>query len=624
MGDAAGCGSDRWGEVAAMAVEDGARRHAFRMLVAALVVLAGHVPHGWAQEAAGGSGGGVGGGFGGGAGLGGGAAGEAGGAAAGKPDQPAAAAVGGGSGAYVSSPGWTVNLGLTVSETWTDFAAPERRTGTIPVFPPPPPDPTVKIRPATLTGRPDFITQVSPSVSIHGDTPRVSMDLFYAPSATIYAQGTNRNGFGQNLNARAHAMVVENLFYVDVFGYAALVPTLGGQGFSGGIPIGGQPPPGTGVGTDVTNSRQSLSQVYSFGVTPYLIERFGGWGTGKIGASARMTSSGAATYTNAVGGSTRQPAGNTETLQESAEFTSGENLGRFQTRTIVSGQQTTGSGLARNSSNYIAQNTVSYALTRWAAVFGQIGYETISYASANTPFKSNEITWSTGVKFTFGDDGFASIGYGHRYGVNSVSFEGAYNLTARTRITGRYSTGFGTELQLLQADLASSGIDQYGTSVNLDTGAPIFLAGGGAGGGGNQNLYRTQNFSATLSSVVFQDPVSIGVQVSDQTLIASAGVATAFPSKSMSVNASWQHSFGELLGGGLYVVYGKRDLQGLGVGNTAVSGRDTYLATSASLSYTFSPSLVGSARYSYYDQTSNVQFRSYTQNLVMISLSKQF
>jgi len=102
-------------------------------------------------------------------------------------------------------------------------------------------------------------------------------------------------------------------------------------------------------------------------------------------------------------------------------------------------------------------------------------------------------------------------------------------------------------------------------------------------------------------------------------------MATAFPSNSLSINASWSHAFGELTTGGLNFVYGIRDLQGLGAGGiSTTNGKEHYLATSAYLSYTFSPSLTGSARYSYYDQVSNVQFRSYSQNLVMISLSKQF
>lgn len=602
-----------------MATKHGARRRASRLLAAALVVFAGPVPYGLAQEAGGSGGGSAGGGIGAGT-----ASGAVPGDTGGAPGQPAGAAPGGtapGSrtGTYVPSPGWVVNLGLTVSETYTDFAVPAGVGKPRPVFPPPPPPDPTGTSGSRLAGRPDFITQISPYVSIHGDTPRVSMDLFYSPTATIYAKNGNQNGFGQNLNARAHAMVVENMFYVDVVGYAALVPTLSGFGLNSGLGGGGVPPPNV----DQTNSRQSLSQVYSFGVTPYMIQRFGGWGTGKIGVAARTTTSSASSYANGAGGTTSQPAGSTQTLQETAEFTSGENLGRFQSRTVVSGQQSSGSGLSRNSSNYIAQTTLSYALTRWAAVFGQVGYETLDYASANTPYSSAAATWSVGAKFTFGEDGYATIGYGRRYGVNSISFEGAYSLTARTRITGRYWTGFGTELQLLQADLANSGIDQYGTSVNLDTGAPIFLGGGGFAGG-NQNLYRSQNLNATLSSVIFNDPVSIGVQVTDQTLIASAGTATAFPSKSMSVNASWSHSFSELLGGSLYAVYGKRDVQALGTANSPISGKETYLATSAVLSYTFSPTLVGSARYSYYDQTSNVQNRSYNQNLVMISLSKQF
>jgi hypothetical protein len=258
-------------------------------------------------------------------------------------------------------------------------------------------------------------------------------------------------------------------------------------------------------------------------------------------------------------------------------------------------------------------------------VFGEIGYEAINYSSTNTPYKSNDPIWSVGANFTLGADGHVRIGYGRRYGADSVTLEAAYALTAKTSVSARIWTGFGTDLQLLQANLATAGVDQYGGFVDLDTGAPIFLNGFGGGAGGNQNLYRTQNLTASLSSVVFDDPVSIGVQGTKQTLVATAGTATAFPNNSLSVYANWSHAFGELTTGGVSFTYGIRDLQGFALSNTVTAnGREHYLATSAYLSYTFSPSLTGSARYSYYDQVSNLQYRSYSQNLVMISLSKQF
>ncbi len=539
---------------------------------------------------------------------------------------PAAQPAGGGAGLYQPAPGWVVNLGLTLAEVYTDRAVAYLHALPVRTIPlPPPPDPHVGFR-RSITVQPDFITQITPTLSIHGDTPNVSMDLFYSPTASIYAQNGSRSGLAHNLNARAHTMVMENLFYVDMQAFAGLMPTLGGQGYGGGFDGGGGGGIGGGGGTPVTGQtaqRPGVSQTYSFGITPYVVQRFGGWGLAKLGVSARMMSAGTSQYTNGAGGNTTQPASNTQTLQETAEFTSGENLGRFQSQTITSGQQTTGSGLARKSSNYIAQTSLSYALTRWIAVFGQVGYETVNYAATDTSYQSNGITWSGGTKFTFGEDGYAKIGYGRRYGVNSVSFEGAYALTARTRITGRYWTGLGTEMQLLQADLANSGIDQYGGLVNLDTGAPVFLAGAN-GGGGNQNVYRTQNFNATLSSIVFNDPVSIGLQMSEQTLVATTGVATAFASKSRSINASWQHQLSELLGSSVTVLYGTRDVMRLGTLNTPIAGQETYIATNAGLYYTFSPGLVGAARYSHYEQTSNVQFRSYSQNMVMISLSKQF
>jgi len=598
--------------MAAMEVEPGARRNAGLVLLAALGLFAAAVRPVAAQEEAPGTGGQ--------GGTGNAQPGTAqtgtGQPGTGQPGGNPPAANAGGGGFYAPAPGWIVNLGMTVSETWTDAARTAIDKKVVPLPPPSTVD-TIKL---TRRFVPDYITQVSPTLSIHGDTPRVSMDLTYSPSVSIYAINGSQSNVSNSLAGHAHAVVMEDAVFVDMTAFAGLMPAFGNYAING-IPAGpGQPPPVT-VGN---NARETLSQVYSFGITPYAVHRFDGWGTAKVGVTFQASASGTASYTNAVGGTSHQAAANTQNLQGTAQFTSGENLGRLQSQTVVSSNLGTGTGVARNSSDYVAQQTLSYALTRWAAVFGQVGYEAISYSSTDTPFKSNAPTWSAGMSFTFGSDGHVKIGYGRRYGDDSITFEGAYALTAKTSISGRIWTGFGTDLQLLQADLANAGVDQYGGFVDVDTGSPIFLGGFGGGAGGNQNLYRTQNLSVSLNSVVLDDPVSIGVQATKQTLVATAGIATAFPNNSLSVNASWSHAFGDLTTGGLNFVYGIRDLQYPGTGLTGINGKEHYLATSAYLSYTFSPSLTGSARYSYYDQVSNVQFRSYSQNLIMISLSKQF
>ena len=521
---------------------------------------------------------------------------------------------------YTPAPGWAVNLGLTVSQTFTDngrgFGG---GTGT------------------TTGRRAEFITEVAPTLNIAGNTPRVQVNFGYTPSFRYYAVDDRQSNISHSMNGRARVTVVEDLFFIDAFAYAALVPRFGalGVGFPVGPPVPGQPP-----GSNLGFSRDQLSQVFSFGVTPYVVQRFGGWGTGKLGISFQQTSSsgttgglfGAPVPTPApTPGGFQQfnPAGVTRTIQETAEFATGEELGRYKNLTRLSAAQIDGTGATRNSKSYVAQNVLSYAATRWLTVFGQVGYQKFDFPAAVTigtaqPFRLSEVTYGAGVKMIPNADSQITISYIRQFGLDTVNVDAFYAITARTTASLRIWTGLGTNLQQLQNDILTTGLDQYGYNVALDTGAPVFLGAGFLPG--TQNVFRSNNLSASLTTNWTRNSFSLGVSASDQRVLATAVVTnpndpagSRFGSgRSIGINAGFTHQFSELMSGAIFGTYGAR------FSSNAAAGTDHFLSSSASLSYIFSPTLTGAARYTFYDLISQTPGRSYIQNVFILSLSKQF
>src|SRR5436190_7248251 len=73
--------------------------------------------------------------------------------------------------------------------------------------------------------RADFITGISPGISISGESTRLRATLDYSPTVQLFALTPNQDFLGHNLYANSTATLVPDLFFLDARGYMALQPT---------------------------------------------------------------------------------------------------------------------------------------------------------------------------------------------------------------------------------------------------------------------------------------------------------------------------------------------------------------------------------------------------------------
>lgn len=90
---------------------------------------------------------------------------------------------------------WTVVPDVTLRETYTDNAFI-----------------------AAGVPRSDFVTQVTPGIRIDGQSPRLTANFNYRPSAQFYAHNSEANDVANNLDAFARLEAVEKFFFVEVAG----------------------------------------------------------------------------------------------------------------------------------------------------------------------------------------------------------------------------------------------------------------------------------------------------------------------------------------------------------------------------------------------------------------------
>ena len=327
-----------------------------------------------------------------------------------------------------------------------------------------------------------------------GNTPRLQLTLDYAPTLALYAHAGSLNALTEQLNGIGLVTMVPDLAYVDVRALAGVHSLYGGIGGTRYQSALRRPPPARrrlpslpwGANSMGLN-RSNEVQTDSLAISPYLLRRFGDYGTGKLGYSLSATQSnlltGFASSPMAGGGN-----GQTQvTNEELAHFATGEFLGALQNVFDLDLQQsnsntdaafiTATTGLQANSNSTpstrnIVTDQVNYVVNRAITVFVSGGHENITYTGVIQPI--DDLTWSIGTTLTPNSDSLLSVSYGHLNGFNSFSAYGHYELTARTILTVSYGSTLGTQLQNLQGQLNLATVNPTGSLMNAQTGGPLF------------------------------------------------------------------------------------------------------------------------------------------------------
>lgn len=480
---------------------------------------------------------------------------------------------------------------------------------------------------ASSPRRADVFTLISPAISLTGDTARLQVNATYSPVVSAFAQTSSRTRVDQYLSGDALATVVPDLFYVDLRSFITQSSITGGYGPYGSSSLNG---------TDQV-------QTSSVSLTPYLVHRFDGWGTGTLSYTFAYTSqsgygngsNGALLATDpALGGGFFNNQVNTGfsgnqdliTNRELAQFTSGENLGRINLIGTVSLEQLGGSGTgAYGSNSYDNLYTVDgqYALNRTFAFVGEIGYQNLRYGGL-FPVAVNSPVYQVGVHLTPNPDSSITVTYGRRDGLDSVFVDGTYAPTARTRVYASYSTGLTSSAQD-QQNLLQSAIFTGGFATSARNGAPLVSTNDAFG---TQNtIYEDRRFSLTGVLLRPRDTYSVGVVHEERRPV---GGGTAFIGSGNYGGTygqlSWQHDLSPTVSTGVYVQYGTNTIatQSTGQGGSGSSG-EQFASASASVNYAISASVSGHATYIFNSRFgSGIAGRDYLENVVLVGLRKGF
>lgn len=486
----------------------------------------------------------------------------------------------------------------------------------------------------------DLISFFTPGISIAGDMPRVQATFDFAPTLAIYARTSDLNALTEQMNGLASVTLVPDLAYVDVRALAGVQSQYGGIGGLGSVgapantALAGQT---TGLAANgQTLNRNNEVQTTSFGISPYLLQRFGDWGTGKVGYSWGVTKSnslsGFASLPFSTGAGTN--AQTLHTNEEIANFTTGQVLQFFQDSFDVDLQQTqstAGAGVinlqtgvplqsTQNSSSTRATITdrITYQVTRGISVFALGGHEDIVYSGIGAQ-SIHDLIWSLGTTWVPNPDSSLTISYGHQNGFNSLTVNGFYALTARTTLTASYGSTLGTQLEFIQNQLNLEGAGANGTLVNAQTGANGSLFGATNALGVQDGVFRTTTLTVGSTTTLDRDIISINLLLATQT----ASGATAASGTSKTFNGTWVHQMRPDMTVSAAVSYAIQD-ETNGFVSIANPGNNTSIVASLAWQWQISDTVTTSVRYSFFERTSPVTTYDIYENMLIVGLSKHF
>lgn len=471
-----------------------------------------------------------------------------------------------------------------------------------------------------------FEGRLTPSFFVSGETRLLQANVSYSPTLYYYPSDQSQSRISQNLNASVQGTIIPEMLFLNLRGFATDTSSSGIYNPSG---------------TQTVN-RQNVEQVYSFSASPSLTHTFADTGTLQASYSINDTatlnpgngSNNNINYINNInnGFGNYQPSylaapGDTRSLSQSenATFTSGSDFGRYHHTLALTGNQTSGNNGTPESHRDIANYGLAYAINRFVSLIGTVGYEDLSYGASSLngvatshPYKVSGMIGGAGVKLTPNADSSATITYGWIDGGASFTLDATYKPTARTSLYASSSSGITTNSQQISGFVADSTVNDYGISVDPNTGAPLQFANTALGG--TNQPYRLTRTSLTGALLFDRDTFSATIIASEQKN-PGGPVIQNVNSNSLFGSLSWQHELSETLSSNLSAHYGVQQTPST---KTSPSSSTTSVAFDAMVSKTINEKLSGSLIYTFINNDGNTASSRITINEILLGATQRF
>ncbi len=288
----------------------------------------------------------------------------------------------------------------------------------------------------------DFVTDISPGFTLNGQGRRFSLDVFYNLQYLNYARNTSSDRFNNQLQVLGNGEVAKDLFFIDLRG------TVRQDNISNRL----------NTPDDTLSVSNNQTNVYTFGISPYLKHRFGSFMDGEARYSFDRVES-----------STGRSDSSTNAVL--LDLTSGQAFRAFTWNTFYRGIQED-QVFGETITFQRVEASGSYNFNRKVAVVFGTGYEDNEFFTLKEDTLT-AVTWLAGVRLTPNTRTLLEGGAQNRFfGVTPY-----LNLEYRSRRTAlalRYSEDLTTSNQVRSGQTLVPLLDPFGDPIlDPDTGDAI-------------------------------------------------------------------------------------------------------------------------------------------------------
>ncbi len=441
----------------------------------------------------------------------------------------------------------------------------------------------------------DFITTVSPGLNLAVQGSRVKLNLNYNPQELFFARGTSPDQIQQRLQGAGHSEIVPEMLFFDANVSAD-------QEF-----INNTGP----IGSTTLTTNNNLQTVYAETATPYLLQHFGPY----MDSETRYRFSSVSTS-----GAQVAPQTIHEGLQR---FTGGEFFGRLSWAVtadwnlIQRGISTNDAFSSTDSKSELARADFRYPVYEALSIIGGAGYEKI--IDPTLLEQPSGLIWNAGFQYQPNPKILYTLTYGRRFNQTDIELHSTHQVTPRLTVNTLYSKTIQTGQSQLAANLGQLIAGPNGTFINSQTGQ-IFVLGNTTSGRSSSAFGITSgSFLQTRSeadATFTSGRNSYFATVYDVKETSNSGTIASEKIRGGSV--TWNRQLWPDLTSNLGGSY-NRDTFEDGIGRI-----DDFYSAFFGLAYNFGPDASANMLISRSDTESNIATNSVENDIITVSLRKQF
>jgi len=428
----------------------------------------------------------------------------------------------------------------------------------------------------------DFITDLEPSLVVHGAGSRFTLDLDASVKLLLYARDRSLSTALPSLMEANTTELIPDLLFLDTRAWVGQQPKNTGQAVSGSQFTGQQ---GATTATGI--------------ISPYIRNHFGDFADSQL----RYTFSGFL-GTSGVGSSMTNSL--TETLVSGPQF----QRVKWSVTGAASFSQYSNSGNtgSRRTHDLLAEVDGEYVIEDWVSALAGVGYESIRDETLDN--QPNGPIGMVGVRLT-GARTSLVLAFNHRFDSNYPSMDFSYQISSQSQIRASYAEGIDTTASLFATDVSFLATDAFGNFVDART-AQLFSL-GNTGLGVQNSAFRQRSLTVGYVGVFDRDSVNASGYLEMRDGSRSESSETAFGGI-----VGWRHEISPLDEVGATLRFQHTS------GGSSQGGTQNTVNLGISYSRKLSDTLTGVALYDFTDRFSTKSSDRFLENVVTIGLQKSF